>query len=51
MEDVVTEKDEKLFNRLAKSLSPVDYTVLEEATDETSLQQVLACAGGNCEIN
>ena len=51
MEDVVTEKDEKLFNRLSKSLSPVDYTVLEETTDETSLQQVLACAGGNCEIN
>ena len=51
MEDITTEKDEKIFNRLSKSLSPVDYTVLEEATDETSLQQVLACAGGNCEIN
>jgi len=51
MEDITTEKDEKLFNRLSQSLSPVDYTVLEEATDETSLQQVLACAGGNCEIN
>jgi len=51
MEDIITEKDEKLFNRLSQSLSPVDYTVLEEATDETSLQQVLACAGGNCEIN
>ncbi len=51
MEDITTEKDEKMFNRLSNSLSPVDYTVLEEATDETSLQQVLACAGGNCEIN
>jgi len=51
MEDITTEKDEKIFNRLSDSLSPVDYTVLEEATDETSLQQVLACAGGNCEIN
>ncbi len=51
MEDITTEKDEKRFNRLSNSLSPVDYTVLEEATDETSLQQVLACAGGNCEIN
>ena len=51
MEDMVTEKDEKLFDRLSKSLSPVDYTVLEEATDETNFQQVLACAGGNCEIN
>jgi ribonucleoside-diphosphate reductase alpha chain len=51
MEDMVTEKDEKLFDRLSKSLSPVDYTVLEETTDETNFQQVLACAGGNCEIN
>jgi ribonucleoside-diphosphate reductase alpha chain len=51
MEDMITEKDEKLFDRLSRSLSPVDYTVLEEATDETNFQQVLACAGGNCEIN
>ncbi len=51
MEDVVSEKDQKLFNRLASSLSPVDYSQLQETTDETSLQQVLACAGGNCEIN
>tara|TARA_Y100000310_G_scaffold89718_1_gene86831 strand:- start:936 stop:2906 length:1971 start_codon:yes stop_codon:yes gene_type:complete len=51
MEDIVTEKDEKLFNRLSKSLSSVDYTVLEEASDETALQQTLACAGANCEIN
>jgi ribonucleoside-diphosphate reductase alpha chain len=51
MEDMITEKDEKLFDRLSKSLSPVDYTVLEETTDETNFQQVLACAGGNCEIN
>ena len=48
--DIWDRKDEKIFDRLAKSLSPVDYTDLEEATDETSLQQELACAGGNCEI-
>jgi len=51
MERVSTEKDEKLFNRLASSMSRVDYTALEETHDETTLQTNLACAGGNCEIN
>lgn len=51
MEDVVTNEDQKRFDKLSKSLVSVDYTLLEEVTDETSLQQVLSCAGGNCEIN
>ena len=50
-ERVLTEKDEKLFNRLSSSMSKVDYTALEETHDETTLQTNLACAGGNCEIN
>jgi ribonucleoside-diphosphate reductase alpha chain len=51
MEDVSSEKENKVFDRLLSSMSRIDYTQLEEANDETNLQQQLACAGGNCEIN
>jgi ribonucleoside-diphosphate reductase alpha chain len=51
MEDASSEKERKAFDKLLSSMSRIDYTQLEEANDETSLQQQLACAGGNCEIN
>jgi len=51
MEDVSSEKESKAFDKLLSSMSRIDYTQLEEVNDETNLQQQLACAGGNCEIN
>src|SRR5690606_33938530 len=47
-EAVATEADELIWNRLA--YTPVDYTTLCETTDETALKEVVACAGGACEI-
>ncbi len=47
-EEVSSEGDIVRWN----SLHPhrVDYTLMREATDETELKQVVACAGGACEI-
>ncbi|MEY4941369.1 MAG: hypothetical protein RIQ93_3104 [Verrucomicrobiota bacterium] len=47
-ESVVTDDDAGRWNRL--KYAPVDYTALREATDETALKEVLACAGGKCEL-
>ncbi|MDP2137354.1 MAG: ATP cone domain-containing protein [Candidatus Didemnitutus sp.] len=47
-EAVMTEDDFAKWNRL--KYSPVDYTQLEENTDETALKEVAACAGGACEL-
>ncbi len=47
-EEVVGEDDLAKWNRLR--YEPVNYTRLEEATDETKLKEVAACAGGTCEL-
>ena len=47
-EAVMTEEDLARWNRL--KYTPVDYTRLTEATDETKLKEVVACAGGACEL-
>ena len=47
-EEVVTEEDIAKWNRL--QYHPVDYTELTEQTDETSLKDTVACAGGACEL-
>ncbi len=47
-ESVVTDDDAARWNRLA--YSSVDYAGLREATDETALKDVSACAGGKCEL-
>jgi len=47
-EAVATDDDAARWNRL--KYSPVDYTALGEATDETALKEVIACAGGKCEL-
>ncbi len=47
-EEVVTEEDIVKWNRLKYEV--VDYTTLIEESDETSLKDVVACAGGACEI-
>ena len=48
-EAVATEDDVAKWNRL--KYHPVDYTKLAENTDETSLKEVAACAGGACELS
>ena len=47
-EAVATVDDAARWNRL--KYVPVDYTSLVEKTDETALKEVVACAGGACEL-
>jgi ribonucleoside-diphosphate reductase alpha chain len=47
-EAVVTEADITKWNAL--QYRPVDYTSLLEQNDVTTLSDVVACAGGACEI-
>ena len=47
-EALTTASDIEKWNRL--SYQRVDYTELEESEDITELKQVVACAGGACEI-
>lgn len=48
-EAVQTAEDVARWNRL--TYSPVDYTELCEDEDITELKQVIACAGGTCELH
>ncbi len=47
-EAVSTEDDVAKWNRLA--YQKVDYRQLLEKTDETKLKEIVACAGGACEV-
>ena len=47
-EEVTTEADVQKWNSLRPDR--VDYTEMREVSDETELKQVIACAGGACEI-
>ena len=47
-EAVATEDDIAKWNRL--KYHAVDYRLLAEETDETALKEVVACAGGSCEL-
>ena len=47
-EEVTTEADVQKWNSLRPDR--VDYTEMREVADETELKQVIACAGGACEI-
>ncbi len=49
LESVQTAADAQRWNLLA--CNPVPYTELEEQHDETKLAQVVACAGGQCELS
>lgn len=49
-EAVVTDLDEEKWNYLTSRYTPVDYTTMFEAEDETDLQGEIACAGGACEV-
>ncbi|MFH2076207.1 MAG: recombinase, partial [Pseudomonadota bacterium] len=47
-EEVITEADISRWNALRPGL--VDYRLMREASDETNLKEVVACAGGACEL-
>ena len=47
-EAVATPADVEKWNRLV--YRPVNYAALGEKTDETALKEVVACAGGACEL-
>lgn len=47
-ESVATHEDIRKWNELV--YTPVDYTTLEEDEDITDLKNIVACAGGKCEI-
>ncbi len=47
-EAVTTDEDVAKWNRLR--YTPVNYTALVEGTDETKLKDIVACAGGACEL-
>lgn len=47
-EAVVTEADQARWDAL--NHTPVDYTAMREETDNTTLKEIAACAGGACEI-
>ncbi len=48
-EEVLTDSDIARWNALKPR--PVDYTLLHERTDETSLKDIVACAGGACDLH
>lgn len=49
-EAVTTPADEQRWNNLISEYTPVDYTLLIEADDATTLKSELACVGGVCNI-
>lgn len=42
--------DELAWSHLTEGFQRVDYTTLEEDGDETKLKEIIACAGGACEL-
>ncbi|MCS7080231.1 MAG: ATP cone domain-containing protein [Chloracidobacterium sp.] len=48
LEEVTTPQDIARWNAL--KYNPVDYAALNEAADYTSFRDVVACAGGRCDI-
>lgn len=50
-EAVINDKDMTLWNHILRHYRPVDYSKMEELTDDTSLQREAACSGGSCEIS
>lgn len=50
MEAIKTSDEESLFYNLLKNFQQVDYTLLPEEVDSTTLKQEMACVGGACEI-
>jgi ribonucleoside-triphosphate reductase len=42
--------DELAWSHLSESFQRVDYTTLDEEDDNTKLKEIIACAGGACEL-
>ena len=40
----------KLWEDLTREYQPVDYSLMLESTDETKLEETVACGGGACEL-
>ena len=40
----------KLWEDLQREYRKVDYTLLREEDDNTTLEQTIACSGGKCDI-
>jgi ribonucleoside-diphosphate reductase alpha chain len=49
-ERVESEADVERWNELVAQYSKMDWTLLKEASDHTSLRETVACAGGACEV-
>lgn len=50
MEAISTKEDEEKWIELVSKMKPVNYKLLEEEEDKTSLSQEGACYGGACQI-
>ena len=50
LEAILTEDDEKNWDKIISSFKTVNYKMLKEEEDQTTLQQELVCAGGQCEL-
>lgn len=46
----ITNDDELAWSSLTEGFQRVDYTMLHEEEDETKLKEIIACAGGACEL-
>jgi ribonucleoside-triphosphate reductase len=51
MERVATKEDQAKFERLQKNLKLVDYSKMYEQKDNTVRQEMIACAGGACDLS
>lgn len=49
-QQIATGDDEVAWSYLTEGFQRVDYTTLEEENDETKLKEIIACAGGACEL-
>ncbi|MGL4855049.1 MAG: recombinase, partial [Lentisphaeria bacterium] len=49
-EEVVSVEDQALWDTYCSNYNSVDYTTLHEQTDATQLKEVVACAGGACDL-
>jgi ribonucleoside-triphosphate reductase (thioredoxin) len=49
MERVETEDDIKRWNKLVNQYNSIDWSTFKENSDNTSLRETVACAGGACD--
>ncbi len=49
-EAIVTEEDEALWETYCSNYNPVDFTSMHEEEDSTVHKDIVACAGGSCDL-